>query len=259
MKNSFKSGPLSQIKNRLKARCSFASPNSHSIQMIFSLCTLLSVASVMSTPPASIAKTVASIVHPWPKCIIQTNTLLHPGKFVELRKLTYLDPKSVSRPWEVAQRTNRSGKVDAVSVIPILKGDGNAKTVIITQYRPPVDAIVVEFPAGLVDPGFTEEETAVKELKEETGYVGIARSSSGVLVADPGMTSASMMSVVVDVDMSHEENRHPIAKPEDGEYIAKHVVELDQLHHVLVELQKREGYVIDMKLMHFAEGLSFKV
>lgn len=40
------------------------------------------------------------------------------------------------------------------------------------QFRPPADKIVVEFPAGLVDAGESPEEAAVRELLEETGYVG---------------------------------------------------------------------------------------
>lgn len=40
------------------------------------------------------------------------------------------------------------------------------------QYRPPIDKVVIEVPAGLIDEGETAEQAAVRELKEETGYVG---------------------------------------------------------------------------------------
>jgi ADP-ribose pyrophosphatase len=43
---------------------------------------------------------------------------------------------------------------------------------IIVQYRPPVEAFCVEFPAGLIDEGESPEEAAVRELGEETGYSG---------------------------------------------------------------------------------------
>lgn len=43
-------------------------------------------------------------------------------------------------------------------------------TIIIEQYRPPLGAIVVEFPAGLVDAEEDAAAAAIRELKEETGF-----------------------------------------------------------------------------------------
>ena len=41
--------------------------------------------------------------------------------------------------------------------------------------------MVIEVPAGLVDEGESAEESAVRELREETGYVGVASEVSPVL------------------------------------------------------------------------------
>jgi 8-oxo-dGTP pyrophosphatase MutT (NUDIX family) len=49
------------------------------------------------------------------------------------------------------------------------------------QYRPPLGKVVIEIPAGLVDAGESAEQAAVRELKEETGYVGTVAETSPVL------------------------------------------------------------------------------
>ena len=63
---------------------------------------------------------------------------------------------------------------------------------VIMQYRPPVEAVCVEFPAGLIDEGETPEQAAVRELREETGYEGKVRDCSPMLSNQPGLTNATM-------------------------------------------------------------------
>lgn len=59
------------------------------------------------------------------------------------------------------------------------------------QFRPPVEKIVIEVPAGLIDAGETAEEAAVRELKEETGYVGTVSESSPVMFNGTSTKAAS--------------------------------------------------------------------
>lgn len=49
------------------------------------------------------------------------------------------------------------------------------------QYRPPLDKVVIELPAGLIDEGETAEQAAIRELKEETGYVAEVLETSPVM------------------------------------------------------------------------------
>ena len=44
------------------------------------------------------------------------------------------------------------------------------KLVMVRQYRKPADKVMLEVPAGKIDPGEKPLEAAVRELKEETGY-----------------------------------------------------------------------------------------
>lgn len=62
--------------------------------------------------------------------------------------------------------------VDAVQMIAVIHHKDGPKVLLEKQFRAPAGKIVIEFPAGLVDEGETVEQAALRELKEETGYVG---------------------------------------------------------------------------------------
>ena len=54
------------------------------------------------------------------------------------------------------------------AVIAALTEDN--KLVMVHQYRKPADKVMLEVPAGKIDPGEKPLDAAVRELKEETGY-----------------------------------------------------------------------------------------
>lgn len=110
---------------------------------------------------------------------------------------------------------------------------------LVSQFRPPVGACVVELPAGLIDAGEEGEQgakaAALRELYEETGYGESAqgaiiqvKSLSSTMYNDPGLTGANMKLCVIDITL--ESNApEPLAKPDEGEYIDKHLVPLRAL------------------------------
>lgn len=58
----------------------------------------------------------------------------------------------------------------AVGVVPVLHREGVATIVFVRQYRPPLDRVVLEIPAGIRDvPDEPTEATATRELAEEVG------------------------------------------------------------------------------------------
>ena len=71
---------------------------------------------------------------------------------------------------EDGQLMCQTGKLWAEGAVfyALLKEDPS-KIVLVRQYRYPVNDYVFELPAGLVDKGETAWETAVREIKEETG------------------------------------------------------------------------------------------
>jgi ADP-ribose pyrophosphatase len=66
--------------------------------------------------------------------------------------------------WEYAEHLDSNA---SVAVLALTRSD---EVVLIEQRRTPVDRIVLELPAGIVDPGETPEAAVVRELLEETGY-----------------------------------------------------------------------------------------
>jgi ADP-ribose pyrophosphatase len=70
----------------------------------------------------------------------------------------------------------------AVMVIPLLEdANGNLHVVLERQFRYPVGQVMIEFPAGKLDPGEDLQVCAQRELREETGYVATEWARAGVL------------------------------------------------------------------------------
>lgn len=139
------------------------------------------------------------------------------------------------------QYVERQAAKEAVAVIATTS-DG--RVILTEQFRKPVNARVIDYPAGLVgdedDKG--PEETAKKELEEETGY-----SCASVELLARGPSSPGITSEIVSFYRARDVLRTASGGGVDGEDIKVHLVALHQLDDWLRE-REREGAMLDLKL-----------
>ncbi len=85
---------------------------------------------------------------------------IYEGKIINLRK----DKVVVMHGTSEREIVEHNGGAVLAAVTP------EGKLVMVRQYRKPAGRVMLEVPAGKIDPGEKPEVTAARELKEETGY-----------------------------------------------------------------------------------------
>ena len=141
--------------------------------------------------------------------------------------------------WEFVERC---GGVHAVVILA--EHDGNV--LLVEQARVPLgNRKCIELPAGLVgdedDKGI--DETAMKELEEETGFTAARIETLGEFHSSPGMVAEGFTLV----------RAHDLRKVGDGggtehEEIEVHLVPREQIS-AFVDQKRAEGCAIDVKML----------
>ncbi|KAK9452344.1 NUDIX hydrolase domain-like protein [Limtongia smithiae] len=178
------------------------------------------------------------------------------AKWVKIQKVFYKDPNGKARDWEFCSRRTRveGSDVDGVAIMAILEKPTGPEILLQRQFRPPVNGIVIEFPAGLLDSGETPEECAERELLEETGYIGKAFHCSPILFCDPGFCNTNLKLVQVAIDLSDPRNVTPEQQLEDGEFIENFTVPLKEFPERMIDFAA-EGFILDVRVQNIAEGM----
>lgn len=143
------------------------------------------------------------------------------GKFIHRYDITYETADGGTKVYEMISRNPdiktqadlKSGKPDAVVVI--MHDETGQKILINKEFRLATGAWVYNFPAGLIDPGETPQESAARELREETGlevksiedYINLSYSAVGFsnetnvcVVGTAGGTFKKSTSVVEEIE-----------------------------------------------------------
>lgn len=157
---------------------------------------------------------------------------LHEGEFLRLKRRDH---------WEYVERVNARGVVVIVAVTD------NNELLLVEQPRLPLQANVIELPAGLVgDIAGAEDEAmelaALRELEEETGY----RTARMTFLAE-GPPSAGLTSETLSFYRAGPVTRVGAGGGDDSEDIIPYAIPLAEVETWLVE-REAEGRLIDPKI-----------
>jgi ADP-ribose pyrophosphatase len=156
--------------------------------------------------------------------------LMWEGKFVRAFK---------RGKWEYASRARDIGAV-------VILAEHEGKVILVEQQRVPTDCRCIELPAGLVgdqDPNATIEETAIKELEEETGFTAENIERLGEFFSSPGMLSEGFTLV-----RAHGVRKVGEGGGDENEDIKVHLVPRGDIANFL-EQKRAEGFGMDVKLL----------
>ena len=141
--------------------------------------------------------------------------------------------------WEYASRAR-----DIRAVVILAEQDG--KLILVSQPRVAPDCHCVELPAGLVgdhDPTATIEDTAIKELEEETGFTAERVERLGDFYSSPGMLAEAFTLV-----RAHGVRKIGEGGGDENENIEVHLIARPDVANFL-EQKRAEGFGIDAKLL----------
>jgi len=141
--------------------------------------------------------------------------------------------------WQYVER--KKGK----SAAAVLAETDDGEIILTEQFRRPVNARVIDFPAGLIgdeDPSFDGAETARQELEEETGY-----ACDSVELLARGPSSAGITSEIVSLYRAHGVRRIGKGGGVGGEDITVHVIPRTRLGSFLRE-KNEQGVLTDLKV-----------
>lgn len=124
------------------------------------------------------------------------------------------------------------------------------RILLVKQYRPPMDSVSIELPAGLIDVGETAEAAALRELREETGFVGKVTRVHPAASLSPGMSDETVILVEVVV-----EGVGAGQECEPGENIEVVSVPLERFEEAVDYIAKTEDAVVMHAVSTLGMGL----
>lgn len=137
---------------------------------------------------------------------------------------------------------------DWAVVVPYVKTEGNLSFLMVRQYRHGADAVSLEFPGGVIEPGEAPEAAAARELAEETGWVSDRILDAGTVFPNPAIQD-NHFHIFVALDPKPAVDRHL----DENEIIDAHLVPADDIRRRMGEGELQHALMVTA--LHLADRL----
>ncbi|MCC6093610.1 MAG: NUDIX hydrolase [Eubacterium sp.] len=148
--------------------------------------------------------------------------LVYSGSVLDVYKDRMQLPDGKIEEWDFVSHKKGGG----ACIVPVLPDE---RILMVRQYRPVIDRETLELPAGAIDPGdVSAEQTAKRELQEETGY--IAKHWTHLLTLK---TAAAYCNEYTDVYLAQNLVRKGEQQLDEAEEIRLEALSLTRLHEMI--------------------------
>ena len=152
--------------------------------------------------------------------------ILHQGKWLTFQEEVFETSQGERVLWETLRR-NHPGQIGVV----IARLMPSRRFVFIKQFRPAINGYILGLPTGMIG---KNPKDALRELKEETGYIGKIVDQSPALSANAGMINDDCTVVCVEINENDPRNKNPQQELEPTEVIEVILVKESQARKFLL-------------------------
>ena len=153
------------------------------------------------------------------------STVLYEGQIIKVRRDRVLLPNGQESHREI---------VDHEPAVVILPVDAEGRFHLIRQFRKPLENVLIEAPAGLINPGEDPLVAAKRELLEETGLTALSWTPLYEGYPTPGFCN-ELYHLYLAEDLSEGTTSF-----DDDEYVEPHVLTSEQLEEHLNQGQLKD-------------------
>lgn len=132
-----------------------------------------------------------------------------------------------------------------VIIIPIKPGEdvGSHTYIMVRQYRYPVGSYDLEFPAGRREPGEAILDAALRELRQETGYIAKEIKLLYSMHTNPGGSNGTTSVCLAVVDEECRKNSELDVEEEQADLVVEEISP-DKLHKMILSMDISDPHTL---------------